>query len=758
MAGPFTLIPTEVLQDRNMQQITDYGMAQTVAAAVIAVETGGAVTAAEVVAQSLCGFWNRADSILALASGAGTTPNIPGLVTCLPNVVANFSISVADTKFVKTGGATCQVVIPAVKGLYHVYFNNLGVLSYSTVERDITSDQFAPVALVFWDPVAGAGVLYEERHGAGRNRLWHRQNHESIGPTYEYGLTATVTNTAFSITQGAFFDEDIMHETPAAAITAGRHWHRDTGGASMVFMDGATTLYMATVGGHLQYDNGGTLTNMTTGYFCMSRVYVTGDTATPIAIGMGQAEYATLEACRGAPEFLHPGMALVDWKLLYRVIFQNVADTTPTYIEKADYRTATPRPNGDLGLIPASTVTSLPTGATAATDVQSAIAELTREKAVIGANADITSLAGLTTPLSLVQGGTAGTTAATARTSLDVYSKAESSGLAAGITIHAAVVAASTGDLTLTNSQTVDGVAVANPMRVLVKDQSAPAENGVYTVVDAAAWTRVTDLDVVGVGEVAVGAYVFVDQGTANNGTGWAILTAPATVGVEPMVWTQFNAAPAPTGAAPISVAGGVVSLTGVVPVANGGTNIAAYAIGDLVAASGVTTLAKLPSVAVGNALLSGGVGAAPVYGKIGLTTHVTGTLPIGNGGTAATDAVTARTNLGAAASGANSDITSLTGITTPITVARGGTGSATGSITGTTALTFAAGGTAQDINLNPSTTGRLLTGTFPVARRVAVPATNTTAGATGDYAADTSFLYICTSANVWRRANLGSF
>jgi len=38
------------------------------------------------------------------------------------------------------------------------------------------------------------------------------------------------------------------------------------------------------------------------------------------------------------------------------------------------------------------------------------------------------------------------------------------------------------------------------------------------------------------------------------------------------------------------------------------------------------------------------------------------------------------------------------------------------------------------------------------------VPATNTTAGATGDYAADTSFLYICTSANTWRRANLGSF
>jgi len=41
----------------------------------------------------------------------------------------------------------------------------------------------------------------------------------------------------------------------------------------------------------------------------------------------------------------------------------------------------------------------------------------------------------------------------------------------------------------------------------------------------------------------------------------------------------------------------------------------------------------RLASIATGNALLSGGVGGAPAYGKIGLTTHVPGTLPIANGG-----------------------------------------------------------------------------------------------------------------------------
>ena len=68
--------------------------------------------------------------------------------------------------------------------------------------------------------------------------------------------------------------------------------------------------------------------------------------------------------------------------------------------------------------------------------------------------------------------------------------------------------------------------------------------------------------------------------------------------------------------------------------VAYGGTGLTSYAVGDLIYASGTTTLSKLADVATGNALISGGVGVAPSYGKIGLTTHITGTLAVGNGGT----------------------------------------------------------------------------------------------------------------------------
>jgi len=61
--------------------------------------------------------------------------------------------------------------------------------------------------------------------------------------------------------------------------------------------------------------------------------------------------------------------------------------------------------------------------------------------------------------------------------------------------------------------------------------------------------------------------------------------------------------------------------------------------------------------------------------------------LAVADGGTGASTAANARTNLGAAASGANSDITSITGLTTALTVAQGGTGTTTSTGTGNTVL-----------------------------------------------------------------------
>lgn len=149
------------------------------------------------------------------------------------------------------------------------------------------------------------------------------------------------------------------------------------------------------------------------------------------------------------------------------------------------------------------------------------------------------------------------------------------------------------------------------------------------------------------------------------------------------------------------------------VPATAGGTGLTSYAVGDILYANTTTTLAKLADVATGNALISGGVGVAPSWGKVGLTTHVSGVLPVANGGTnASTASITSFNNItGYSAAGAtgttstNLVFSTSPSITTPTLV--GDVNLSTGNITqGTaakgvnfTANTPAAGMSSQLLN-----------------------------------------------------------
>jgi len=170
--------------------------------------------------------------------------------------------------------------------------------------------------------------------------------------------------------------------------------------------------------------------------------------------------------------------------------------------------------------------------------------------------------------------------------------------------------------LTLSVALTVlDGYTLLNTNRILVKDQADQTQNGVYTwATGGTVLTRSTDTDTygTGTGDLSQNDYFFVQNGTVNKGVAFVCTTVGTIVfGTTAITFAEFSTSQVYTGTSPIQVTGTVISLN-TVPVASGGTNLTSYTAGDLLYASGTTTIAKL-GIGTTNYVLTSS-GSAPQY------------------------------------------------------------------------------------------------------------------------------------------------
>ena len=216
-------------------------------------------------------------------------------------------------------------------------------------------------------------------------------------------------------------------------------------------------------------------------------------------------------------------------------------------------------------------------------------------------------------------------------------------------------------------------------------------------------------------GQLLIGNGTGYTLSTLTAGSGVSITNGAGSIGISVnlgSVVTSFSAGS--TGFTPSTATSGAITLGGTLNAGAGGTGLASYSIGDIIYANGATSFAKLSDVATGNALISGGLTTAPSWGKIGLTTHVSDTLPIANGGTNSTTVPTAGavaygtgTAIGYTAAGTTGQVLTSAGAGVPTWAA-----ASTGTVTAVSVVSAnglagsSSGGATPALTLSTTVTG----------------------------------------------------
>lgn len=184
----------------------------------------------------------------------------------------------------------------------------------------------------------------------------------------------------------------------------------------------------------------------------------------------------------------------------------------------------------------------------------------------------------------------------------DAATKSYVDSTAQGLDTKASCVVATTANITLSGTQTIDGVAVVAGDRVLVKNQTAQSANGIY-VASASAWARSSDMDA---WAEFPSAYTFIEQGTTQADTGWVCtVNQGGTLGTTNVTWAQFSGAGTYSAGTGLNLTGTVFSIANTAVTA-GSYGAASQTLSATVNAQGQLTTLSAQAIAIANTQVSG--------------------------------------------------------------------------------------------------------------------------------------------------------
>jgi cytoskeletal protein CcmA (bactofilin family) len=279
------------------------------------------------------GFMDRTSSQISMSGRTFTISPTSG----------NFSIWCGGRKYIKASSESVQ--IDDISGLYYIYYNSSGILSYKTTYFDFENE--APVAYIYWNQGGNTHHFFaDERHGVAMDWATHEYLHRTRGAAIANGFgIAAITDGSgnnnshaqISLAAGTFFDEDIEVQIIDQATPNSNTWEQVLSPIAKIpvfYKSGNAWVKDQATNYPLKYDSGRSMYNSYSGgtwsstqisnnRWGISWLIATNNLNEPVIAILGQQEYSSSNLAEDAvwEDLNLDGFPIFEFRPLHKIIY-----------------------------------------------------------------------------------------------------------------------------------------------------------------------------------------------------------------------------------------------------------------------------------------------------------------------------------------------------------------------------------------------------------------------------------------------------